>query len=60
MSTTEKRLTVAFSREQLQELKELCETMQERPSSIIHRAITMLHYDRIGWHKKSKDTQEGY
>jgi hypothetical protein len=43
MSTTEKRLTIAFTRHQLLELTTLVNQMGETPSKVIHRAITMLH-----------------
>lgn len=43
MSTTEKRLTIAFTREQLRELDALCKHMGETRSMIVHRAVTMLH-----------------
>jgi hypothetical protein len=45
MSTTEKRLTIAFTREQLRELMELSEHMGETPSMVVHRAVTLLHRD---------------
>lgn len=44
MSTTEKRLTIAFTREQLRELEVLTEKFGESPSAVIHRAILILHY----------------
>jgi hypothetical protein len=45
MSTTEKRLTIAFTKEQLRELEKLVEKYGESPSAIIHRAITFLYYE---------------
>jgi hypothetical protein len=45
MTTTEKRITIAFTKRQLQELNTLCEKMGEPPSAIIHRAITFLYYE---------------
>lgn len=43
MSTTQKRITIAFTKEQLRELNLLCEHMGETSSMVIHRAVTMLH-----------------
>lgn len=47
MSTTEKRITLALTKEQLKELDELSNKFRESPSSIIHRAISLLYYIKI-------------
>jgi hypothetical protein len=44
MSTTEKRLTISFTREQLRELKALQDKFGETPSDIIHRSVALLYY----------------
>lgn len=47
MSTTEKRTTIAFTKGQYRELCELSEELGEPPSSVIHRAISLLYFFKI-------------
>lgn len=59
MSTTEKRLTIAFTREQLRELNKLCDHMGETPSMIIHRGLALLYHDTLAW-KERLEREGGY
>lgn len=45
--TTEKRTTIAFTKEQYRELSELSKVLGEPPSTVIHRAISLLYYIKI-------------
>lgn len=47
MSTTEKRITIALTKEQLRELDALSKELGESPSVVIHRAISFLYYFRM-------------
>ena len=44
MSTTEKRITLALTKEEARTLRQLCEHLSENQSQIIKRAIMLLYY----------------
>jgi Ribbon-helix-helix protein, copG family len=44
MSTTQKRTTIALTKQDLRELDELAQYFGENTSGVIRRAVILLHY----------------
>lgn len=54
MKTTEKRMTISFTREQLREIEILSENMGEPQSAVIHRAVSLLYWHYFEFTQKKQ------
>lgn len=43
-TTTAKRITIAFTKEDMKQIETLCNKFGETPSDVLKRALMMFHY----------------
>lgn len=54
METTAKRINISFKKEDLRQLKTLCDMFEETPTMVIRRAIQLLYRECF---KEKKDAR---
>lgn len=57
MSTTKKRISICLTKEDLRQLKTLCEEFQENPNQVYKRALILLFHNRFNNKNENKNDE---